>query len=102
METNEKNKGLDMVEIEAGDLACAVSHLATMLNGVWLDCFSLSTNGVLNGGNREAVSYQKAAENSREWITEHYEAASGAIGVAGSIAEMLSTVCTNYHITIAK
>ena len=98
----EKNNGLEMVEIDSSTLACAVSHLSTLLNGVFNDCCGETVAGVMNGVSREEVGYKKEAENSREWIIEHYDTVAGAIGVASVITEMLSTVCINYNITINK
>lgn len=98
----EKNNELKTVEVDVDTLACAASHLSTLLNGVFHDCCGYSADGVMNGTSLEDVDYKKQSENSREWIIEHYDTVAGAIGVASIITEMLSTVCINYNITVKK
>lgn len=101
METNEKNKGLDMVEVEAGYLTCLITSLNTLLNGVSLKCCCNSLNGVLSGGDNDAM-YQKRLENSMNWMIDNYETVSGAIRVASDITEILSDVVIDYNVTVKK
>lgn len=79
-----KNKELDLIQIEAADITCMATALASLLNGT-ASAFELTYNGVVSGDTR-----QKRVEQAVAWFNENYDRVAGTFHAAIVLANTIS------------
>lgn len=91
-----KSKELDLIQIEAANIDCMVTALASLMNGT-ASCFAMTYNGVVSGD-----THRERVEQAAEWFDENYERVAGAVHAAVALANVISDAFVDYNVTFSE